>query len=428
MSLSKEIINGDLDNLKRRLELGANPCEYDPYGYNPLIVSIMTGNEKAFEILLSFGSDVNQADIFGQSPLHWAVKCENLALVKKLVQHKAVVQATSMEQEPLLTLPILRKKSEILQVLTSYGGKKEPAEDFILAKSLGHYFDLFGLGLYLNHNNIVTLFEYQGFKLEFALSELCNHWQLYHQSYDKEITEALTRALKIRDIKTYHRKRHQENITSSIGKMNFFPIALEGHALSICHNERYLAFIDRSHGAHQPIEIYKIYKPVSLEMSREILFSRKTRSFKKSLLYSLQAEIFLSLSLPRQVIGNCTWANLEAAPLVLSLLQSLSRKKNISQKELSESYKNWYDWSRPFFFKEALLKINTLEGDRQTALCYTLCQIICVSELGDDILAMFKTFVEKNHLEKFVNIFFEIAKREEHIAVDPSNLLKKLSL
>lgn len=424
MSLSKEIIENNNQNLARRLELGANSSEYDPYGYNPLIISIMTDNVEAFDLLVSYGADINQVDVYGHSPMQWAVRCENHTLIKRLCKHKATIQSTTMEQEPLLAYPLLRKQKEIVKTLKSYGCKVSPAEDYILHKSLGHYFELHGLGLYKNHNNILTLFEYQGFKLEFALTQLYYHWQLYKDD-NHWITKVIHNAVKIRTMKTLYRNKHQEPIKAWLESINFFPIAFEGHAISVCHSARYLAVIDRSHGPHQPLEVYKIQHPPSVELSQEILFSRKDRKFIPNLIYTLGGELLHSYSLPRQVIGNCTWANLEVAPAVLELLKALENRESFNQMKIDSHLKLWRTWSQEFIFKSALLKAATLDGDRQKALVYTLTHILTHSDLSKEMVAKYKNLVIEKKLTKYVQLILEIYAQQDYLH-DKVNSISKM--
>ena len=423
MSLSKEIINGDIENLKRRLHLGANACEYDPYGYNPLIISIMTDNIEAFDILIDYEADVNQTDIYGNSALSWAIRCESLPFIERLCKKKARVISSTLEQEPLLVTPILRKKTKIIKELQSYGCRLAPAEDYILQKSLGHIFELHGLGAYKNHINIITLFQYQGFKIEFALNQIYYYWQIFKNDHHW-ITEVISRATKIRSYKTFYRNKNEENISSYLDEYNFFPIAAEGHAISVCHNKKHLIVIDRRHGGHQPLELYELKKPLSHRLCKEILFSRKDDNFIKKLLRSISATFKASYSIPRQVIGNCTWANQEVAPIALGILYDLEKKREISQDSITEKFDQWSTWCKQFIFKSALLKARTLEKDRQKILTYTLTHIATHCDINEELITSFITLVKEIKLEKYVFIILENYGNEEYLK-DKVFIIKK---
>lgn len=425
MSLSREIIAGDMTNLHRRLELGANPNEYDPYGYNPLIMAIMLANEEGFHTLIDSGADINQTDIYGQSPLQWAIKCENMSLVKALCHKKALIQPTTMEQEPLLVLPLLRKNHELIALLKQHGCKADPAHDYILQKSLGHFFELFGLGLYLNHNNVVTLFEYQGFRLDFAIYQLCDYWQQYVKEAHW-ITPVLQASLSMRQLKSFLRHKQNEHIAPFISDINFFPIGFEGHALSICQSKNFLVIIDRSHGEQQPIEIYSLGEPMTLAIFQEVLFGRKNPNFIKDLLYTMKAKHHHSLWVERQVIGNCTWANLEVAPMILNALDRLESGKKYTQRELDEDFNHWSSWSRKFIFKNALLQASQLRGDRQRLLTYTLAHILVNSALDQELHDSFQNFLEKADLKKFCQIIFENYGRQDSMKDKVKSLIKNI--
>lgn len=84
-------VKGHLDMIRYLVKKGANinaPAETD-MNQTPLILAINFNQEKAAELLIELGADVNIKDDFGAAPLNYAFLTKNRKLVKFLVNHDA---------------------------------------------------------------------------------------------------------------------------------------------------------------------------------------------------------------------------------------------------------------------------------------------------------------------------------------------------
>ena len=73
-SLSEEAECGSPESLSEWLRRGSDVNEVDPYGYTPLVNASLRGCKKSVQCLINNGADVNKKAIHGYSPLHAAAQ------------------------------------------------------------------------------------------------------------------------------------------------------------------------------------------------------------------------------------------------------------------------------------------------------------------------------------------------------------------
>ncbi len=64
-------------------------------------------------MLITAGADVNQKDITGRTPLHWAVANNKYELIELLVTNDANPNPYTLTSEPILAKPILRHDKKL---------------------------------------------------------------------------------------------------------------------------------------------------------------------------------------------------------------------------------------------------------------------------------------------------------------------------
>lgn len=64
---------GNLDEVRRLIEDGANVNVKDENSDTPLYIAVGQGHKEIAELLISKGADVNVVCTLGYTPLHWAV-------------------------------------------------------------------------------------------------------------------------------------------------------------------------------------------------------------------------------------------------------------------------------------------------------------------------------------------------------------------
>ena len=76
-SLAEEAENGDETSIISWIKDGTDPNEIDAYGYSPLLNAAAIGRLSAIEKLIINGADVNKKGPFGFTPLHAASQVSN---------------------------------------------------------------------------------------------------------------------------------------------------------------------------------------------------------------------------------------------------------------------------------------------------------------------------------------------------------------
>ncbi|MBM4222925.1 MAG: ankyrin repeat domain-containing protein [Gammaproteobacteria bacterium] len=383
MSLSRDLLEKNLERVKYRLSLGAAVNDFDEYGYTPLIIAIMTEQVEAASYLLEHGADSNRADLFGQPPLHWAIKVESVALCELLLKRQAFPNTVSSYGEPLLVYPLLKKNQELINLLTRYGTDRTCAQDYIFKKYLGHHFSLSGYATFKNYNLLISLVDYQGFRLEFAINQIARQFETYTSLYPdliknyKRIQDILYRADRLRQLKKAIPSEQEAAFINFISDINFLPLAFDGHAVSLVHTQRYAITCDRAQGRPATTTLYALSRPLSSSEISYLLYGKKDRRFWEKLPSHLNWNILATIPIPTQIVGNCSWANLEPAPILIDFLMNYETTSmpTIPVHEIANAYNTWSEWSKNFLLQEALIKSNELKDDRRTSLLLTLFDI-----------------------------------------------------
>lgn len=382
MSLSHDILEANLPSVQRRIQLGASVNDFDSYGYTPLIMALMTGQEECARLLLKHGADPNRPDIFGQPPLHWAIKMESVPLTKLLLERTAFPNTLSSYGEPLLVYPLLRKDHELTQILSSSGTDRNCAQDYIFTKYLGHHFELEGFGCFRNYNNLISLVDYQGFRLEFSVSQMARQYENYlelspenkQRQISEDILQTLRRSEQLRRIKKALPSEQEAEFQQHLGLLNVLPIAFDGHAVCLALSGRLMAFCDRAQNRQETVVFYESAHELSKEHLHFLLYGKKTAAFWDELPQLLQCRKLGVLPLAHQKIGNCSWANLEPAPILLEGLLML-QSGQFDADTLMQRWEHWHRWLSHYLIKESLLRVQSLSGDRQLCAAMTLLDI-----------------------------------------------------
>ncbi len=81
---------GSIEIVKRLIEYGANVNEWDiNHSLMPVHCAVFSLNEEATRLLLENGADPNCVSDEGETPLMYAVECDEMNIVKLLIQHGA---------------------------------------------------------------------------------------------------------------------------------------------------------------------------------------------------------------------------------------------------------------------------------------------------------------------------------------------------
>ena len=370
MSIAKTIIYGTdqelVNALHQQTELKLD--EIDEYGYTPLVQTAIINSVPKAQLLLNIGASVDFPDLTGRTALHWAAENNNYNLCKLLLEKGANANSYTYASQPVLVIPLLRKKTKIKDLLLSYGANLEFAQDFINAKLLGHRFELQGRVDIVDHTNTFIEIELEGFYLEFSLEILINSLSEFHKNFGgKHLRKYFTHLDKIIaalqtgseftkyqhyliNIKTYEKRISQLLENEPL----VLPIAFDGHAISLIKFSDMLIRCDRGEFGQKngAIIFYDVTKPgLNKSLCKELLYKRQAKEFINDGLeryLGLEAKFQLPISLQRA--GNCSWANVEAIVPALMFLFLLEEKGiheiEACAKEALIFYAEWVEWDK----------------------------------------------------------------------------------
>ena len=124
LSIHEAVINRDIEAVKQHLAAGTNVDEKDGVGWTPLHYAAVEGNKEVVELLITKGADVNaKDDQSGETPLHFAAFSGHKEIVELLIAKGADVNAKDDDGKTPLDSAIRRKHSEIADLLRKHGAK-----------------------------------------------------------------------------------------------------------------------------------------------------------------------------------------------------------------------------------------------------------------------------------------------------------------
>lgn len=369
MSLAQAIIHEREDVLRQMIVMGAEINTYDEYGFTPLIETAIMNLPEYAKVLLEAGAIADFRDITGGSALHWTVENNAIDFSTMLLAAGADANAFTSAGEPVLVKPILRGHAAMKSLLVKAGAEESFAKDFINTKLLGHRFELMGEVDILTPTGKFLAINLEGFFLEFSvnlirqsLSEfhenyLAKHWQA-QKSRIMYLLAAFERAAALIQLQQYQVNLNQYKLRIHdllSHPLLILPVAFQGHAISLVKYEHCLAICDRRNTSEfaDHVTIYTIGNQ-----------SAFTESFIKKLLYEkhalddirpfLQKTLGLQplshLLIHRQIAGNCSWANVEAAIPAALFMISEDLKKPRELVDYSHGvmmfYQEWSEWDK----------------------------------------------------------------------------------
>ncbi|XP_071834930.1 apoptosis-stimulating of p53 protein 1-like isoform X3 [Apostichopus japonicus] len=92
-------LEGEYDQVRRIIQEVPNPSDANDEGITALHNAICANHSKIVNFLILFGVDVNSPDSDGWTPLHCAASCNNLKMVRALVERGGCVFATTISDK-----------------------------------------------------------------------------------------------------------------------------------------------------------------------------------------------------------------------------------------------------------------------------------------------------------------------------------------
>jgi hypothetical protein len=367
MNLVDAILQQNPQKVRELIAAGADVNEIDVYGYPPIIEAAIVDDANITAILLEQGADVNAQDLTGGTALHWAVDNNNLDLCRLLLTHQANPNAYNYSAQPILVKPLLRNQKALKELLYQYRADLKFAQDYINAKLIGHRFELQGTIDIVDADNTFIELQYDGFFLEFTLDLLKHSLHRYRNNYAaRELRDyfkhlqTIIFSLSVANelIKYQHYRIDRAHFQSHIQSLLntdplIIPLSYAGHAISAIKYGNRLAICDRGERSktHATVEIFTIHnmQAFSAEFYHFLFYEKLPKGFMTRGIYkTLDLELIDSLPLPPQLIGNCSWANIEA--IVPSMLYLLCENKQ----QAMHFYQQWLRWDQDMALHECI--------------------------------------------------------------------------
>jgi len=395
MTIAKDIIYGRAPDFAGYVQAGNSLDDIDEYGFTLLIESVLAKRIEITDALIRLGADVNKQDSAGRTPLQWAVDNQDITMVKKLLSVGADPNSFTKQGFSALVYPLLRNDVELKTLLLQSGANLNFAQDFILAKLLGHRFSLKGtVDIVTPKNEMIEVF-YEGFVLEFTVATLANSLGRFIKHYSARrwvdefaIAEQTLHALKIADkLLTFQRfvhgnRRFHAELTELVQEpLLILPVASAGHAMGFIRYKNWLAKIDRGENSIKEgsVNIYEISKPqlINAEFIDNFIFRRQTREFfHEKINVILGLKKIATLPMSAQVTGNCSWANMEACIAVCHWIQSVYPNANLELKDIGSFYLGWLRWDQDRGIEELIASLQMVNKVRKASIISILCAVL----------------------------------------------------
>ena len=392
MSLSNQIIFGSAQSVKAALSAVTDVNYTDEYGYTPLIQAAIVNKPEIAGLILAAGADVNMADMTGRSALHWAVDNNNIKLATLLLEHKANPSGYTVASQPALAMPILRQQNEMKYLLMRFGADVAFAMDYINAKLLGHRYELRGYVDIVDDQGRFTELSYEGFILEFtldvvrdSLADFKNNYAARHLEdefgFVDAVVSALGHAAQLTRCQSYltQVEAHQYELESVLAQDPLvIPIGQEGHAITFVRYGDVVALCDRAKQDDPGVPTVQIYRArapraFTVPALKSLVYERQTLAGVKSAMVELLGLTPVGqLDLPLQLMGNCAWANVEAAFPALVVLKLMVAEGAMSPtaahvSQAKRLFSQWRLWDKERALHFCLQDFDSLSRARQAS-------------------------------------------------------------
>lgn len=395
MTIANDIIQCRVPDFDYYLKEGESLDDIDEYGFTPLIESAITRQANIAQLLIGRGVDVNKPDVTGRTALHWAVDNNDLPFVRLLLQHGADPNAYTRSGLAVLVYPLLRAQNPLKQLLYQYGAKLEFALDFIYAKLLGHRFELQGdVDIVTAKGEFIEL-DYEGFILEFTVAMMSDSLSRFTSSYSTRhlrtyfpllypVMDGFSVAdelLRLQHAKTLSEPQLERLAQLLQSPILILPAASRGHAMCFVRHHQWWAKIDRGENSLKEgsVNIYRMTRPETLTVSflQQFLYKKQSRRyFHEVINQQLGLVPVLKLPISQQIVGNCSWANVQAVVPVAYALQQLSTAQQFSSRQAMDVYNEWVEWDKDRALDQCIQRFYSADAVRKASFAAMLGSVL----------------------------------------------------
>jgi hypothetical protein len=395
MTIANDIISRKIPDFDLYVREGESLDDIDEYGFTPLIETAITRQPQIAELLLARKVDINKPDVTGRTALHWAVDNHDIELTTLLLEHGANPNAYTKAGLAVLVYPVLRAQDVIKHILYQYGAKLDFALDFIYGKLLGHRFELQGDVDIVNAEDEYIELDYEGFILEFTVEIVKDSLRRFTSSYStKHLRHHFPYLYTIMDAFALADEllalQHQVSLTEEHyadleriikAPMLILPAASRGHALGFIRYHQWWAKIDRGENSLKEgsVTIYKMTKPEVFDVRflQDFLYKKQTRRyFHQTINKILGLEPVAQIPISSQIVGNCSWANIQAIVPVGYVLQQMMSAEQVSYDDALLLYHAWVEWDKDRALDECIQRFYLASPLRKATYASMLAAVL----------------------------------------------------
>ncbi len=421
MMLTDAILKKDRQQVAELLTQNPDVNELDIYGFTPLMEAAIVNDIEIANQLIEHGADVNKPDLTGGSALYWAVENNNIKLCELLLRRGANANAYGHSSQPVLVMPLLRRQQSLRELLIRHGADLKFAQDYIQAKLIGHRFELVGSVDIADTKEMFTQVDFEGFILEFTIGVILDSlWQFRNNFSARNLRRYFGELRAVIDAfrvaaELLHYQQHltdQARIKARLQvlanrELLLLPVGYEGHAITFIRCGPFFAKCDRGENSlREPsVAIYKINNPRAWtpEFLQRLLYEQQSRYFvTQGIFQTLALSPVAALPLHSQLIGNCSWANVEAAiPAILLMLwlrrdtKGLPENTSRYQKMAMAIYRQWLTWDKEVALQQCLESFPTASSARQASKASLLAAVLfqtCRHQVPKDLPWAYRIF------------------------------------
>ncbi len=395
MTIANDIISCRVPDFDYYLREGESLDDIDEYGFTPLIECAITRQANIAKLLISRGVDINKSDVTGRTALHWAVDNADLELIRLLLVNGANPNAYTRAGLAVLVYPILRHQNDIKHLLYQYDAKLDFALDFIYAKLIGHRFELQGDVDIVNAEGEFFELDYEGFILEFTVAIIQDSLRRFTSSYSTRhfrakfkylhvIMDAFSVADELLQLQQHvnldkQQLQRLEHLLKS--PMLVLPAASQGHAMGFVRYKNWWAKIDRGENSlsEGSINIYAITKEEALTVRflQDFLYRKQPREyFHKHINKILGLKHVAHMPMSSQIVGNCSWANLQAVVAVSYAIQHIGDPEKIDYSGALAVYDSWVEWDKDRALDEFIQRFYLADSKRKVSIASVLAGVL----------------------------------------------------
>ncbi|MGB6976153.1 MAG: ankyrin repeat domain-containing protein [Gammaproteobacteria bacterium] len=276
------------------------------------------------------------------------------------------------------------------QLFYQFGADLRFAQDYLNSKLIGHRYELVGRVDIVNAKGHFIEIDFEGFFLEFTLGIIESSLRRYKNNfaarevrdyfgYLEYIIAAFQGASELIRYQHYlvDIQEHETRIATLLNQpLLLIPVAYEGHAITFVKYGHWLVKCDRGAASKREgsVVIYKIGNLGHFDNAfiKQLIYKKSNTHFiLEEVPRLLKLTKMAELPIPSQLIGNCSWANVEASvPAMLFLLLWQNLKFNVEEAELKmaiettmEFYQRWREWDKEIALHDCIESISYEDSD-----------------------------------------------------------------